>query len=159
MIKSRTLDRARAFPRGHRAPRPRLFDGSLLASVQSESNGYHKSGAIPSIVRFYTLEELEELTHRAGLRFHLAAVLMRATPSLSDRGNNDPSNLITVCEICHNKIHGPRTNFDYKNASTKYCYICLICDRYYSIGYAREKGEKCPICSTKLVPWIGDRRT
>ena len=28
-----------------------------------------------------SLEELEELTHRAGLRFHLAAVLMRATPS------------------------------------------------------------------------------
>ena len=74
---------------------------------------------------------------------------------LSEKGGNDPSNLMSVCVDCHRKLHdGPHEDFTAEISSG---YYCLHCDRFYSIEYGR-KYFSCEVCGNRLRPWVSDRR-
>ena len=74
----------------------------------------------------------------------------------SEGGGDDPSNLVSVCTACHGKIHGERLGGNEVDVSGRSGYLCLNCDRLFSIDYARVRGLQCPVCDSELVPWLGD---
>ncbi|MHA1169151.1 MAG: HNH endonuclease [Candidatus Ranarchaeia archaeon] len=76
---------------------------------------------------------------------------------LSKGGSNTEDNLITLCSMCHNSIHREKEHYS-EYAPMDSCYYCSNCDRYYSIEYARNNNEKCPICDSKLTTWMGENR-
>ena len=73
----------------------------------------------------------------------------------SEGGSDDPSNLVSVCVACHSKIHGGRLGESEVDVPSRSDYLCLNCDRVYSIDYARDRDLQCSVCNSKLVPWIG----
>lgn len=77
---------------------------------------------------------------------------------LAEGGSNDPSNLVLLCAACHEKIQGERIGKREVGVSIRSGYLCLNCDRIYSIEYARERGLMCPVCNSALVHWVGGNR-
>jgi len=76
----------------------------------------------------------------------------------SEGGSDDPSNLVSVCVTCHAKAHGGRLGESKVDVSSRSGYLCLNCDRLFSLDYVRDQGLQCPVCDSELVPWLGDNQ-
>ena len=76
----------------------------------------------------------------------------------SKGGIDDPSNLVSLCVACHTKAHDGKLGASKFHASSRSGYLCLNCDRLFSIDYARGRGLECSVCNAILVPWLGDNR-
>jgi len=87
---------------------------------------------------------------RSNIELHVHHV----TP-LSKGGNNDVSNLMTVCIDCHNKMHEKHQGE--KEVEISSGFYCLNCDRFYTIEFGRQFGS-CEVCGNKLRPWVSNRR-
>ena len=74
----------------------------------------------------------------------------------SEGGSDDPSNLVSVCAACHAKVHGGQLGGSEVDVSSRSGYLCLNCDRVFSVDYARDQGLHCSSCDSELVPWLGD---
>ena len=88
---------------------------------------------------------------REGVLLHVHHVKPR-----SEGGSDDPSNLVSVCATCHAKVHGGQLGESKVDVSSRSGYLCLNCDRVFSIDYARDRDLQCPVCNSTLVPWLGD---
>ena len=88
---------------------------------------------------------------REGYLLHVHHVKPR-----SEGGSDYPSNLVSVCATCHAKAHGGHLGESKVDVSSRSGYLCLNCDRLFSIDYARDRDLQCSVCSSTLVPWLGD---
>lgn len=77
---------------------------------------------------------------------------------VSRGGSAEEANLLTVCEVCHRRLHAGSPGGAKTDLPPSSGFFCSNCDRFYSVDYGRAHGELCSVCGSHLIPWFTEKR-